>query len=453
MLHRRFLRIPLAPVAVSAALGAEILVPDDHPTIQDAIAASNVGDQVIVRPGTYVESIDLLGKRITVRSAKGPSVTTIDGDRAGPVAMFTGTESRSTVLEGFTITGGRSMDGAGLLCMQSSPTIRNNIIVENSAGPYMGFGGGIHCDGAAPLLIDNIVANNSAKSYGGGIYCFYWSFPEIVNCIVAGNRADNDGGGIYLSEHCDVNIVNTVVARNTAIERGGGLHCFFSDPTAVNSLFWRNQASEGPQIWIGSHLYHSSMTISHCDVDAGRDGVFLDAECELDWGPGMIDADPLFAGTDDFHLTYDSPCRNAGTNAVPALPESDREGDPRIAQNVADIGADEFYTHLYHLGAVAPGAALEVRVVGAPGTEELTLGLDPNIQDPPRPTPYGDLYLPLPAAHERELGPLPADGILRLQLTVPPTWNPGEEYCSQGLVGALGEPNAELTNPVLLWVE
>ena len=50
-----------------------ILVPGDHSTIQAAIDAALDGDLVEVAPGTYLETIDFLGKPITVRSAAGPS--------------------------------------------------------------------------------------------------------------------------------------------------------------------------------------------------------------------------------------------------------------------------------------------------------------------------------------------------------------------------------------------
>src|SRR5262245_7460613 len=56
-----------------------IRVPADAPTIQAAIDVAQPYDTVLVAPGTYVETIDFLGKRITVRSEAGPALTVIDG--------------------------------------------------------------------------------------------------------------------------------------------------------------------------------------------------------------------------------------------------------------------------------------------------------------------------------------------------------------------------------------
>jgi len=66
-------------IAPSLAFSATIYVPDNYAKIQGAIYAAANGDSVIVRPGTYVENINFMGKTITVRSERGPEVTTIDG--------------------------------------------------------------------------------------------------------------------------------------------------------------------------------------------------------------------------------------------------------------------------------------------------------------------------------------------------------------------------------------
>jgi len=59
-------------ISFGSAGGAVIYVPDDEPTIQDAIDSAANGDTIIVRPGTYVERIDFDGKGIAVVSENGP---------------------------------------------------------------------------------------------------------------------------------------------------------------------------------------------------------------------------------------------------------------------------------------------------------------------------------------------------------------------------------------------
>lgn len=57
---------------------ATIWVPDQYPTIQAAVTASNNGDTVRVRAGTYDEDVIINGKSISL-VGDGASNTTIRG--------------------------------------------------------------------------------------------------------------------------------------------------------------------------------------------------------------------------------------------------------------------------------------------------------------------------------------------------------------------------------------
>ena len=102
----------LAPLLATLLLSSaparagEIWVPDDHAKIQQAILASSNGDVIRVRPGTYMERIDFLGKAITLESEQGPELTTIHAGFNGGVVSFLSGEGRDSVLRGFTLTGG-----------------------------------------------------------------------------------------------------------------------------------------------------------------------------------------------------------------------------------------------------------------------------------------------------------------------------------------------------------
>lgn len=164
----------------------------------------------------------------------------------------------------------------------------------------------------------------------------------------------------------------------------------------------------------------------------------------------MIDADPLFVdeATNDFHLTLVSPCLEAGDNTA-VIGNYDCEGDPRIADSFVDIGADEFYAHLYYIGEVIFGAPGHARITGHSPNEILlaTSGL----QNPPIPLPYGDLWLTLPLAKEWTLGQMPNTGVYVLPVTIPSIWASGEPHYFQALVGNLGYYNStKLTSFLVL---
>ncbi|MHC4944270.1 MAG: right-handed parallel beta-helix repeat-containing protein [Planctomycetota bacterium] len=441
---------------MAAVAAAEtIKVPGDYSLIQEAIDWAENGDTVLVAPGSYIENIDFKGKAISIKSESGPRTTVIDGRNPanpdqGSVATFQSNEGMDSILDGFTLANGSGNlmplgyhAGGGIFCANwSYPSIRNNIILKNKAFA----GGGIFYKDAFPAVTNNIICENSA-TYGSGIYCDTdLSFSRISNNVIKENAADWSGGGIFCLAASPA-VTNNVFAHNTALAWGGGISCdyaapvitnntvfansvgqggggmrlFLSSAKVVNSIFWSNSAPEGPEIILSVQRAPSVLKISHCDVEGGQASIHIDPGCSLDWGSGMIDAPPLFVdeAQADLHLTFDSPCRNGGdNNAVPLGLVNDFEGDPRIAHDIVDMGADEFYTHLYYLGEATPGGDIEAKLVGLPGTSPVGLFLGSGILDPPMIVVWGNFHLQPPWIL-LPLAPISPEGILVLPAAIP----------------------------------
>jgi parallel beta-helix repeat protein/predicted outer membrane repeat protein len=446
-----------------AGFSAVIHVPGDHPTIQQAIDAAMDGDIVLVAPDTYAENINFLGKAITVRSEMGPEFTVIDGGQAGSVVTFDHTEGIQSVLEGFQLTNGDATSGGGIRCSSSaSPWIRNNIIDRNTAK----YGGGIYCDLSMAIIEGNIISWNFSDAYGGGM-CSMFGSPAIVNNVFLRNRCKDGamsiGGGIYANEirsfitnnifygnkaewggginltgTGDPKLTNNTIFNNTALYEGGGLRLTTSwDPVeVVNTIFWNNSAPDGHEIRLGGKTSTSSLSISYCDVMGGQAEISVTTGSTLTWGPGMIDANPSFVNATgkDLHLTHTSPCRNTGNNAAPGIHGKDMEGDPRIAAGTVDMGADEFYRHLYYRGEAVPGGSIEAKIVGPPGAAPVGLWLGAGVADPPLSTPYGPWYL-LPPWFAAVLFPVPSNGVLVLPAALPLDPLAPYEVPMQSLVG------------------
>jgi hypothetical protein len=125
---------------VNTAAGATLYVPGDSNTIQAAIDVAADGDEIEVAPGTYLEAIDFGGKAVRLYSSGGPAVTTIDasGLHSSVVTCRSG-EGSTTIIEGFTVTGGTGTsiggytNGGGMLNEYTSPTVTNCIFTLNSA--------------------------------------------------------------------------------------------------------------------------------------------------------------------------------------------------------------------------------------------------------------------------------------------------------------------------------
>lgn len=239
----------LVSVSVDAAT---VQVPQDFATIQAAIDAANVGDTVLVAPGTYFERIQI-NKNLQLRSSSGASMTVIDGSKSGngAVVVFTSVE-RTAVLDGFTIQGGRS-SGAGGIAISGGPTIINNIIQDNQGGT----GNGISMGFSAPLIRNNIIRNNtnsglvSGGGGGGGIEvrgnsCSASLCTEIIDNLIEGNSAPRflSGGGIYLFSSGPVRIIGNTIRNNSAPLEGGGIAAVnSSDALIENNLFQGNFTS------------------------------------------------------------------------------------------------------------------------------------------------------------------------------------------------------------------
>ena len=123
----------------------------DFITIQDAIDFALPGDEVLVEPGAYPETIDFLGKGIVVRSVLGPDFTSIKAppETTAPTVTFAAKEDGSAVLDGFKIGGGigslindpifgPSTAGGGIFCFGSRPVGTPVLTGIRSGGMFSG---------------------------------------------------------------------------------------------------------------------------------------------------------------------------------------------------------------------------------------------------------------------------------------------------------------------------
>ena len=107
-------------------------------------------------------------------------------------------------------------------------------------------------------------------------------------------------------------LIDNTIAMNTAYEGGGIASHNYSFVTITNTIIWNNHANGfGEEISLGSS---TTFDISYSDVEWGQDSVAIDTTCTIDWGEGMIDADPLFILPEkpDCRFLWGSPCIDTG---------------------------------------------------------------------------------------------------------------------------------------------
>lgn len=305
-----------------------IRVPADSPTIREGIRTSSNGDTVLVSPGEYFENINFRGKKIVVtslwyldRDTSFIRTTIINGSQplhpdSASCAIFSSGEDASTVLQGFTLTGGTGTkwrdihngfsyrEGGGILIELSSPVIRYNLIINNKAiattgGVQSAGGGGIRIGDGNPQILNNIIAYNQGK-YGAGIVLNYTGVT-IRNNLIAFNTGSNQfygGSGIwsYNVHGADERIIeNNTIVSNEASTGTGGVLAYSCTLKLRNNIIWGNKPASRQTM----NAEGGSIQATYCDVQGGLTG------------KGNLDLDPLM-DADSFQLTGSSPCIDRG---------------------------------------------------------------------------------------------------------------------------------------------
>jgi parallel beta-helix repeat protein len=221
----------------------QLLVPSIYPTIQAAIDTAYAGDEIIISPGSYTgqgnRDIDFKGKAITVRSTNPQlndviAATIIDCENEGRGFYFHSGEDANSTINGLTIINGNSINGGAVYCKDSSPTLKNCILANNS-------GGGLYNDNSKPTLTNCIFNGNISHYGGGGIYNTN-SNPTIISCTFKGNKAKY-GGGIENSDGSSTTLKYCMFNNNSTTEYGGAISNHESNPTLTNCVFTRNSTN------------------------------------------------------------------------------------------------------------------------------------------------------------------------------------------------------------------
>ena len=328
-------------------------------------------------------------------------------------------------IEGNSITKNVSQFGGGI-CMEFDArggSVKNNLITYNRgdlegggidswssfyheglilSGNRIAFNTSFHGGGAYlnnprnSVISGNIIHGNLAFTDGGGIILTSPTNTSFIDNHIFDNGAFMNGGGIRITTPQAVTFLNNTISRNSA-NLGGGLYSLVShtvDLQLGNTILYDNLAPVGPEIYIENQPYPGTgwFRIGYSDVRGGKLQVHVGKNVNFEWGPGMISEEPRFLdpGRGDFHLAYDSPCRDAGSSAYPDLPDLDFEGDPRTAYGLTDMGADEFHPRLYMMGQSVPNGYAEIKLIGVPGSSPVFLWVGSGLLPAGVPTAYGD---------------------------------------------------------------
>ena len=206
-MHTNTIRHPLlrvstiaaATITTASALSSTLHVPDEYPTVQEAIDAATAGDEVVLAAGTYTDSFMFKEDHVVVRSAEGPSKTIIDGSGAMAYALAYFPPFSSGELHGVTI---RNHDHpyTGAVTIKRCVATVANCIFEDNQNYFAG----------SAVRIDSISLGDTFE-------------VEVVGCTFRRNESSDWGGALSASlwEEDDLRIADCLFEDNTS---GAGGH-------------------------------------------------------------------------------------------------------------------------------------------------------------------------------------------------------------------------------------
>jgi hypothetical protein len=325
--------------------------------------------------------------------------TTLSGSQDNCYHVVAIWESTGIVLDGFEITGGNANgsyndyeieiggttylydfvnNSGGGIYITSSTVELNNLDIHNNYASLRG--GGIY------ITQGHYYDENFSNPITGS------SSSIVINKTIIRENTANNGGGIYL-ENSWLTVDHTKIVDNNAtasVGGGGGIYSVVSIFDLANVLITGNQASYGGGIYIenipsGYNSYISSATISG-NISTSNTGsemyiddnvsIILRIKSSIIWGYGSgvyispysnvifvcasnliqnpnvysttstapslpYNTDPLFVNyaNGNFHLQFNSPCRDMGYSNYSTA--TDLDGNPRVCGVKEDMGAYE----------------------------------------------------------------------------------------------------------------
>jgi hypothetical protein len=235
---------------------------------------------------------------------------------------------------------------AGLLRMEE------NTISENSAGDAFA-GLAIEVYTGVLILEHNLIQDNNAAGDSGGLHLMTQSYARVD---LFRNRVIDNSSGLWLEDASGDHLLwshseNNLIAGNA----GGGILLLDADFESLNDTI----AGNGPYgiLMTGTLtstaqlsstiLWNHDLPFTRTQVVTYTDRFNLvasDSDIQGGWpGARNIDANPLFAGSGDYHLQEGSPAVNQVDPVLTAAIDLDGIPRPVPIDGLSDMGCYEFH--------------------------------------------------------------------------------------------------------------
>ncbi|MBL7152900.1 MAG: right-handed parallel beta-helix repeat-containing protein [Phycisphaerae bacterium] len=337
-----------------------------------------------------VLSGDLAGNDIDVADPRDLLTESSRSDNSDHVLRLGPHQGVFPVLDGLTVTGGRSDYSGGALVVDEGDLVAIDCVFKDNSAEYNGGamtawnshvmfercsfihnaaakdGGAVFmdtctCRNGYGAFIDCKLINNSAGQDGGAIRTgsMIEMVTSLINCLIVGNRAQGHGGALYNRQEGGACwLVNCTLSGNLANAAEPCGEWGYSSMSLASCILWPNE---------GQAICGGDLSIIYSNVEDGPpDNGNIDAD-PLFVSPGHLDPDGLWIDG-DYRLLPGSPCINAGDPDFVAMPsgitipgggyyawgsgtsehvafssDKDLDQNPRVVGGRVDMGAYEHF--------------------------------------------------------------------------------------------------------------
>lgn len=260
-------------------------------------------------------------------------------DGEGCIGGAIGLDSCALVLDRAVFADNVAINGGGLYLVRSNHLEGrlSNLLFNHNHSRH--FGGGMAICDASPEVYNILVTNNDSEGVTcTGIFFYQYSSPMFTNCIIYGNYPE-------------------------------------VDTTLPDSLIIH---SDTVQMWVWTFEGYAP-EFRNCLIEGGTKYITNSEYIKV--FEDILDTDPLFvdAENDDFRLSEESPCRDAGSTEVPDdLAEGlDLIGIRRVSNQRIDIGPYEYSAASVPSLLADP---VHARLVGNPLSEKSRIVFDDEME-------------------------------------------------------------------------
>ncbi|MEM2084101.1 MAG: NosD domain-containing protein [Nitrososphaerota archaeon] len=216
--------IEFVPICLQVQASKTIYVPDNFPTIQDAINNAIPGTTIIVRDGTYRENIIIEEKNdLVIKSEHGPKYTIICNTKEiSEENIIEIIACKNIVFQGFTLINDKDSIAYGMEIMSNNVHIKSNII----KGPNINIA----------IILDNChgikIENNTLRETFHGIRMDRSDYCTISDNLIIGM----DWHGIHLRHNnhditISHNIISSCLKDGINLESGSYVEIFLNSIT------------------------------------------------------------------------------------------------------------------------------------------------------------------------------------------------------------------------------